>query len=283
MIIDFHTHTYPEQIAGRAIDRLAAQNDIFNYSDGTVDGLSRSQLAAGIDYSVVLPVATKPSQVKTINENALMMNEKTRQTHLIYFAAIHPDCDDAGAIIDEISLNGFIGIKLHPMSQQTFIDDERYLRIIDRACENGLLVQIHSGADITFPGDTYSSPIHTKKMLDTLGTPPGIILAHMGGLQDWDDVFALLSGYDVFLDTSSSLEPLLTYAGKKVPGPFRTPLSHSLFYSLVDAFGADHILFGSDSPWGGQKEALAALNSSGLDERELRLIRGENAARLLEL
>lgn len=283
MIIDFHTHTYPENIAAKAINRLAVQNNLFNYTSGTVDALSRSQLSAGIDYSVVLPVATKASHVRSMNDVALEMNRNSKQNHLISFAAIHPDCEDADSIIDEIALNKFAGIKLHPMFQETYIDDDRYLRIIDKACNNGLLVLIHSGADISFPDATYSTPEHTKKMLDELGNPPGIILAHMGGLQNWDDVFDLLTGYDVYLDTSSTIDNLLSYEGKKVSGPFRTPLSHSLFYSLLDAFGADHILFGSDSPWGGQKESLVTLNSIGLDERDLRLIRGENAARLLHL
>ena len=283
MIIDFHTHTYPDEIAHRAIDKLAKSTDIFNYTDGTQASLLGSQAHAGIDLSILLPVVTKPSQAATINSIAADINERSRELHLYSFAGIHPADPDWQNTMQSIINAGFKGIKLHPMFQEMDIDNDCYIRIIDMAVNAGLLVMIHGGGDINYPNDSYAAPVREARMLDILGNPDGIILAHMGGWHDWDEVIDALGGRNVYLDTSSCLSHLLTYEGKKVPGKYREPLSDSLFREFVDVFGADHILFGSDSPWGGQRESLSALDSCGLDERELRLIRGENAARLLHL
>ena len=62
MIIDFHTHTFPDELADRAVGTLAHSGGIHNYLDGRVDSLKESMKKAGIDYSVLLPVATKPNQ-----------------------------------------------------------------------------------------------------------------------------------------------------------------------------------------------------------------------------
>lgn len=283
MIIDFHTHTYPNSIAHGVIDKLAKQVNIFNYTDGTMDALSVSQLSAGIDYSVLLPVATKPSQTVTINRNAAEINYAKKELHLLSFAAIHPDNEDYEDILRSIKIAGFPGIKLHPMFQQTPLNDDRYLRIIDEAVSLGLLVLIHGGADINFLGCDYAAPFRTRDMLEALGHPSGIIIAHMGGILYWEEVIEQLSGFGLYLDTSSCIGKFLSYEGKEISGTFRKPLSHTLFRDIVDAFGADHILFGSDSPWQGQRESLRDLYSTGLDREELRLIQGDNAAKLLKL
>lgn len=68
MIIDFHTHSFPDDIADRAVGRLAQSGGIPNYLDGRVDSIKASMKKAGIDYSVLLPIATKPSQHTTITK-----------------------------------------------------------------------------------------------------------------------------------------------------------------------------------------------------------------------
>ena len=39
MIIDFHTHIFPDKIAKKTIDFLAAKGNVTPYSDGSVNGL----------------------------------------------------------------------------------------------------------------------------------------------------------------------------------------------------------------------------------------------------
>ena len=46
MIIDFHTHTFPDPIADAAIDRLSRQANITAYTCGTAAGLLLAERAA---------------------------------------------------------------------------------------------------------------------------------------------------------------------------------------------------------------------------------------------
>ena len=77
MIVDFHTHTFPERIAAPTIQKLAHMSHIKPFSDGSNSGLAASMAAAGVDYSVVLPVATNPRQVCHVNDSAAQVNEST--------------------------------------------------------------------------------------------------------------------------------------------------------------------------------------------------------------
>ena len=52
---------------------------------------------------------------------------------------------------------------------------------------------------------------------------------------------------------------------------------------MVEKHGANKILFGTDSPWSDQKEALTFIKESGLGKKDLSLILGSNASELLKL
>ena len=48
MIIDFHTHTFPDELADRAVGTLAHSGGIHNYLDGRVHSLTDSMKKAGM-------------------------------------------------------------------------------------------------------------------------------------------------------------------------------------------------------------------------------------------
>ncbi len=50
MIIDFHTHIFPDKIAGATIEKLSKASDSPAYTDGTKDGLKRSWKSPGWIY-----------------------------------------------------------------------------------------------------------------------------------------------------------------------------------------------------------------------------------------
>jgi len=55
-------------------------------------------------------------------------------------------------------------------------------------------------------------------------------------------------------------------------------------YTLVsELFGADRILFGSDYPLLPQTRLLQEISSASITEEEKRLIKGENARKLLKI
>ena len=271
MIIDFHTHSFPDDIAVRAVGRLAQSGGIPNYLDGRVDSIKASMKKAGIDYSVLLPIATKPSQHTTINKIAIETNKSFKSTGIISFGTIHPDNDDYKTIISDLAKAGVPGIKLHPVFQRTNIDDPRCLRIIECANDNDLIVSIHCGMDISFPNCDEASVERLANMIKEV-PPHKLVLAHMGGWSMYDEVCDQLIGTpNVWLDTALVLK--------------RTPdnnfLSKEKFVQMVRTHGCDHILFGTDSPWSDQSESLHLLRTSGLTPDELTAIEGSNAATLL--
>ena len=80
MILDFHTHTFPDAIAQSAVDKLKRNSHTLPFSDGTVNGLRASMARAGIDASLVLPVATSARQVPHVNDASIRMNEQAGET-----------------------------------------------------------------------------------------------------------------------------------------------------------------------------------------------------------
>jgi hypothetical protein len=65
-VIDVHAHAFPDELAPRAVSRIEGLAGVRAVLDGTVSSLLRSMDAAGIERSVVLSIATKPSQFESI-------------------------------------------------------------------------------------------------------------------------------------------------------------------------------------------------------------------------
>lgn len=281
MIIDFHTHTFPDKIASRAIEKLSNEAHIVTFRDGTVSSLVSSSKEAGVDISVILPVATSPEQVVNINDSAARINEEYSGA-LLSFAAMHPDFGDYKNELRRIKELGFKGIKIHPVYQKKDIDDISFLRIINCAAELDLIVVTHAGIDIGFLDETQSSPAKCKRVWDEIGQFK-FVLAHMGGWKNWDEAKELFAGSGVWIDTAFStdkMEPLPDGYWKESDLYF---LDAPGFIDMVNAFGEDRVLFGTDSPWSGQKESLDFIRALDLSDETKAKIFGDNAVKLLGL
>ena len=263
MIIDFHTHDFPDGIAAKSIALLQQRSGTMPYTDGTYQGLVRSMEEGGIDISILLPVVTKPSQFTTVNRVAAQLNEK--QGAIRSLGGIHPDNEDYREKLKEIKSMGLPGIKLHPAYQGTYMDDIRYKRIVSYALEQDLIVVFHAGVDIGLPEPVYTDPERTLNLLRDTGDG-NIILAHMGGWKYWDQVEELLLDRDVYFDTAF----------------VQDFMSKEQFMRIVRGHGADKILFGTDSPWSGQKESVEWLKSLPFSTEEQEQILSGNAKKLLK-
>ena len=282
MIIDIHTHTFPDKIAAATLDKLKHLSHTIPFADGTAAGLAASMARAGVDRSVVMPVATSPRQVPHVNDASARMNELGAQTGVLSFGCMHPDFDGWKEELARVRDLGLKGIKLHPQYQDTDFDDPRYLRILDRCGELGLVVLTHAGLDIGMPGKDNCAPEMVARALAQVG-PVKLVLAHMGGWRQWDRVEALLPGTGVYLDTSFSLGEITPLDdGCYRPGDLPL-LDEAAFLRMVRRFGPDRILFGTDSPWDDQGAALARLRALPLEKSELDAILGGSARKLLEL
>lgn len=270
MIIDFHTHIFPEKIAGKVIPQLASIINLPPSMDGTLGGLRVSMENADIDVSVILPVVTAPQQFDSIVKFASYINENYSEVpgpKLISFAGIHPDCDDYKEKLKLIAREGFKGIKLHPNYQGKHFDDISYMRIIYTASELGLAVLTHAGYDPVTPDETFCSPDMILHVMEETA-PPKLILAHLGNNENYDEVLQKICGRNVYLDTAYSL----------------MHISDETFIRIVHAHGADKILFATDAPWTSQRESVEKFHSlTGLSEEEKQRILNKNASHLLGL
>lgn len=278
MIIDIHTHTFPDQIAAATVNKLGDAAHLEPCTDASRNGLVSSMEKAGIDLSVILPVATKPSQVEKINTRAAQTNELYKGK-LFSLGGIHPAYENWYEELARVKELGLKGIKIHPVYQGADIDSEPFMNILKRCAELGLSVITHAGDDIGFPGVVHCSPemcLRVKEEIPDLK----LILAHMGGWQNWDRVQELLTGTDVMIDTAFSIHPIHTRGDYWKDGEPQL-LSKEEFIRIIRLFGAERVIFGTDCPWADQKEYRELMGTLGLSEDEYRKIMGENAAKLL--
>lgn len=281
MIIDIHTHTFPDAIAAKAMHKLKHNSHTEPVLDGTALSLSASAKAAAVDLAVIQPVATSPQQVKEINEGAIETNRRTSATRLLSFGCIHPAFEEPEEECARLAAAGVQGVKLHPVYQLTDMDDPSYLRVLRAAADAGLLVLIHAGIDVGFLERTYSDVRRIARALDAV--PQGrYILAHMGGWRQWDEAEALFAGRgNVWLDTSFSLGDMTPLGDGFYDTHSLSRLSQERFLRMMETFGADRLLFGTDSPWEDQSKEIARIRALGMNEEETAAILGGNAARLL--
>lgn len=266
MIIDFHTHVFPDKIAGRTIALLSEKGGIPPFSDGTVAGLVKRMEEGGVDIAVALPVLTSPSQFDSVNRFAAELNESFRgkDRRIISFAGIHPRCDDIEGKMRLIKDTGFLGVKIHPDYQGTFIDDEGYVRIVRCASELDLIVVTHAGVDAAYP-DTVHCPPDRALRLIRRAPHSKLVLAHLGGNEMANEVIGTLAGEDVYLDTAYVLRGT----------------ARETFLRILEKHGSDKILFATDSPWSDVRGDVEILKAFGLDEADESRIFYENAAKLL--
>lgn len=279
MIIDFHTHTFPDSIAARAVDSLSKEAHIVPFTDGTVSGLIDSMDKGGIDMSVLLPVATAASQVESINDKALRSNEKF-EGRLVSFGCMHPEYSNYKDELRRLKNDGIKGIKIHPVYQKADIDSKAFLDIIYAACENDLIVITHAGLDIGFPGVVNCSPKMCRNVINAIGEFK-FVLAHMGGWRNWDEVPLYLEDTTAFLDTSFSSGRIQALSDGYWDDKDKGMLDAEGFMKLVKAFGSDRLFFGSDSPWSDQKDAVEYIKGLPLDDGDIGKILGGNACKLL--
>ena len=269
MVIDFHTHIFPDKIAEKTISYLSAKGGIPPFAEGTDKSLISKMEEAGVDISVTLPVVTSPQQFESINRFAIGINEayKDKDVSLISFGGIHPLCEDIEGKMKFLKDSGFKGVKIHPDYQGEFITHEGYVKILECAKELDLIVVTHAGVDCGFLGEPVKcTPTLAKELIKKVPYSK-FVLAHLGANEMVNEVLDILAGEDVYFDTAYVL---------------RTT-DEKTFKEIIKRHGSDKILFASDSPWSDIKNDVQIIKSYKLDTETEEKILFKNAKALLSI
>lgn len=258
MIIDAHTHVWPDKVAHRA---LSGNNTGFDHvGDGTLAGLRASMAASGVDRSVVLGVANDAAAV----EKVCRFSSSIAAPDIIPLGAVHVDLP----VEENIRLlreHRLVGIKVHPLYQGFGLGDPRLVERL-AAMDDGMLVVIHVGAG----GDGNPVEGSTPDLLRALAREVphlNIVACHFGGYRHLDEAFDIIGGSGILVDTS--WPPSL---GQVDPARVR---------AFIEQHGADRVVFASDWPTADPAREIQVIRDLGLASDDTDRILGLNLADIL--
>lgn len=262
MVIDFHTHAFPEKIAKAAIEKLSfASGGLIPQTDGTVQSLKARMKSDGVDKSVALAIATNEKQQQAVND--YIKSQECEE--IIPFGSVYPWAENALEELQRIKSMGMKGIKLHPEYQQFFVDDERLKPLYKKISELGLIVLFHAGEDMGYPAPYHATPERLRTAAKWIDSP--MVCAHWGGANMGEDVLKYLCDIPVYFDTAFGYAAMPKDRAQRI----------------LDKKGAEWILFGSDCPWHAPSWDMRMIETLGLSESDKEKIYYKNAEKLLRI
>ena len=265
MIIDFHTHIYPEAVAAKILPAAKRKLKVEVPGSGAPEDLCRMMQAAGVAGSVLLPLAKGREDVSSLNDWILSVSQEN--AGLTAFGAVHPFMIDLEAELDRLAGAGVKGVKMMPLLQEVYPDDRRCSRLYEALIERNMILVAHAGSDPLDRPEVFGTPERFAAALESFPELK-VVLAHLGGLRMWDEVrrHLLASVGNVYFDTA--------YVSFY--------LSREEMAELIRDIGPERVIFGSDYPWEEPGRAAQIIASLGLDEAENEAVFWKNASRLLD-
>jgi len=266
LIIDFHTHIYPDHVAAKILPAAKRKLKVEVPGTGAPGDLRRMMTAAGIAGSVLLPLAKGREDVSSLNDWILSVSRENKE--LTAFGAVHPFMQNLEDELDRLADRGVKGVKMMPLLQEVYPDDPRCGRLFEGLIERNMILVSHAGRDPLDRQEIFGTP---DRFARTIECYPDlrVVLAHLGGLRMWDDVrrYLLPAGGNVYFDTAY----VSFYMGRKEMG------------ELIRDIGPERVIFGSDYPWEEPGRAAEIIKGLGLSAREEQAVLGKNAATLLDV
>lgn len=256
-IVDAHAHikTIPDDHP-KTLEEYLEENKAFN-----------------LKYVFGVTMADKGVIKETMARNDSLFALSKKYPQLIPVCSVHPyDEEEAIQELDRIVALGGKIIKLHPISQNFEILDERVTKLAEAAGERNLTILIDGY------GLIYGNYFDNLLELALFNKETRFIIAHIGGAD-----FYKLSGHkllrryhpymfgNLWFDISATI---LMF----VDSPYQEHLEW-----IIRNVGTERVLFGSDDPTGTLSESIEAFNKYNFNEQERAQILYENAISLLEI
>ena len=266
MRIDFHTHSFPDTLAPKAMEKLKnvfiSTVGICPCTDGTSSDAEKLLGEIGIDKAVVCNIATNAKQESKVNDYAVSLLEND---FFYPLGSVHPDSENIESELDRLLSVGIHGVKLHPDYVGIEISDERFDRIFSLLSERDMFTVVHTGYDPISPDKVHATPEMLRKVVEKYKNLK-LIAAHMGGFKKSEGVLRHLVGTSIYLDTSLSA--------------LRTDERENL-YKILDTHDENRILFATDTPWSKPTEEIKFIANAPISDEKKEKIFYKNALELL--
>ncbi len=249
MIIDSHNH----------LGRRRTDDDETPFAGVELDDFLAMMDRDGIDHAVVFPLFDRYGDYNPLNEEVRQAFEAEpgRFTGLFRVDPYleHQTLDD---VENALARDGFRGLKIHPRSDRTFIDDsERLDPLIEIVQSHEWPILIHTGDD---------PPCRPYMLFDLLRRHPRatFIMGHSGQRAYHEGIWVATHCPNVYMETSTLAHP-------------------QMIQMVIDSVGADRVLFGTDVPFGDPRVELFKYQILDLAPQVRDRVMGKNAADLWRL
>lgn len=266
MILDFHNHIYPEKVAPTIVESLTQGKRFTAYGTGTAFGLRAEMKTSGVEACVVLGVAVSPALVEPTNRWIL----EQKGGDFFPIGSIHPFYENFKPAVRGLKMAGVRGIKLHPMFQNFYPDDERAFPFYEEIVQQGLFVIFHSGPGLVMKpgGEVMGTPERIARVLKVFPKMT-LVVAHFGGFRMIEEAKKHILGKNVYIDTS--YPPGLCFE------------CQDWVLHMIHGHDPDRILFGTDTPYARQKEDAEYILRLPLSTELKEKILSKNGCKLLGL
>jgi predicted TIM-barrel fold metal-dependent hydrolase len=279
MLIDFHTHIFPPEIARRReyfCERDRWFGELYRSPRAVIasaDDLVAEMDASGVDVAVTFSFGwTDPTLI--VETNNYVIDAMHRYPGRIYGMAVCLPTNGDKAIyeLERCAQAGMIGMgELMPHGQGYRLSDITLLSpLMEVARSYHLLVMAHCSEPV---GHLYlgKGNVSLADIIAFLSAFPDIrfIAAHWGGGLPFYTLMPEIQAItaNVWYDTAATI---YLYDAR-------------IFPAVTALVGANRILFASDYGLLRQQRVIDHIKQSGLDETSVRCILGENARQLLGL
>jgi uncharacterized protein len=277
VIIDFHTHLFPPEIVQRRerfIERDPWFAELYAHPRArmaTADDLLASMAADGVDVSVAFPFGWRDAGLVEECNSYIMQVMRDYPGKVIGLAALQPLAGRrAVAELERCARAGMPGFgELMPHGQGYDLGDTALMAPLAEAAQSlGIFALTHTSEPV---GHTYlgKGDVSMAALEAFLAAFPHlkVVAAHWGGGFPFYELMpeVKLLAANLWYDSAASAY-----------------LYHpEVFATVARAAGARKILWGSDFPLLGQRRMLDYARAGGLNEGDLALALGGNAASLL--